>query len=111
MAKKPSTLTTKEITYLAIFSTLFSVGIILAFLGFIADFLNVSSQDNWIKNADSAFREFLSLPLTFLQWGSLLMILGGLLLSLVLNTIAQREQVELEKKQRRAQRLQESSIE
>ena len=109
MAKKLSILTTKDIIFLRIFSTIFGVGFILGFLGFIADFLNVASQDNWIKNADRSVQEFLSLNISFLQWGSIFLVAGASLLALTLNIIAQREQVDLEKKARRAQRLQEAS--
>ena len=69
MAKKLTLLTTKDIVFLSIFATIFGVGFILGFLGFIADFLNVTSQDNWIKNADGAVQEFLSINLSFLEWG------------------------------------------
>jgi hypothetical protein len=109
MAKKLTLLTTKDIIFLSIFSTIFGVGFILGFLGFIADFLNVASQDNWIKNADRSVQEFLSLNISFLQWGSIFLVAGASLLALTLNIIAQREQVDLEKKARRAQRLQEAS--
>ncbi len=109
MAKKLTLLTTKDIIFLSIFSTVFGVGFILGFLGFIADFLNVASQDNWIKNADLSVQEFLSLNISFLQWGSIFLVAGASLLALTLNIIAQREQVDLEKKARRAQRLQEAS--
>jgi hypothetical protein len=109
MAKKLTLLTTKDIVFLSIFATIFGVGFILGFLGFIADFLNVASQDNWIKNADGAVQEFLSINLSFLEWGSIFLVTGASLLALTLNVIAQREQVEIEKKARRAQRLQEAS--
>jgi hypothetical protein len=109
MAKKLTLLTTKDIIFLSIFSTVFGVGFILGFFGFIADFLNVASQDNWIKNADLSVQEFLSLNISFLQWGSIFLVAGASLLALSLNIIAQREQVDLEKKARRAQRLQEAS--
>ena len=109
MAKKIKLLTTKDIVFLSIFSTIFVTGFFLGLFGFIADFLNVSSHDNWIKNADRSVQEFLSVPLSFLQWGSILLIVGASLLALVLNIIAQREHVEIEKKARRAQRLQDAS--
>ncbi len=108
MATQQQKLTTKDWIWLSIFATFSGLGFFLSLFGFLADFFNVPSSDNWVKNAEQAVAEFLTLPLNFLQWGSILMIIGVVFFVLVLNAIAQREQVEREKKQRRAQRLQDT---
>lgn len=108
MTKKLQNITTKDWIWLTLFATLSVLGFFLSLFGFLADFLNVSSTDNWIKNAEQAVVDFLTLPLNFLQWGAIFMIVGVFFLVLVLNAIAQREQVEREKKLRRAQRLQDT---
>jgi SNF family Na+-dependent transporter len=108
MTKQQQKLTTKDWIWLSIFGTFSVVGFFLSLFGFLADFLNVSTADNWVKNAEQAVADFLSLPLNFLQWGAILMIVGVFFVVLILNAVAQREQVEREKKLRRAQRLQDS---
>jgi hypothetical protein len=90
-------------------ATLFVGGLSLAILGFISDLLTVPSQQNWIKQADLDVQAFLGLPISWLTWGTILFVLGAIIITLVLNSVATIEQVDREKKLRRAQRLQEAA--
>jgi hypothetical protein len=94
-----------------IVSLLFLVaGLTLAILGFLRDFLPLSYDQNWIRIAESAMNEFLSTNFSWQIWGSLLMITGALIFALLMQRLASEEEKQLEKLQRRAQRLQDAKI-
>jgi hypothetical protein len=109
MKKIQTSLTRKDWVGISLFGLIASLGFFASLFGFIADFLNVPTADNWIKTMESSIQEFLTVSLTLLQGGAILLITGVFFLVIILNSIAQREQVEREKKLRRAQRLQDVS--
>lgn len=85
-------------------------GLALAILGFLRDFLTLPYDQNWIRIAENAMNEFLSTNFSWQVWGSLLMITGAIIFALVMQRLASEEEKQLEKSQRRAQRLQDAKI-
>jgi hypothetical protein len=93
------------------FSLLFLVsGLGLAILGFLRDLINLPYDQNWIRIAENAMNEFLSTNYSWQIWGSLFMVLGALIFGLLMQRLASEEEKQLEKSQRRAQRLQDAKI-
>lgn len=108
MKKTQTSLTRKDWVGISLFGLIAGLGFLASLFGFIADFLNVPTADNWIKTMEASIQDFLSVSLTLLQGGAIFLVTGVLFLVIILNHIAQREQVEREKKLRRAQRLQDA---
>jgi hypothetical protein len=109
MAKKQRNISLKERIWIAIAITFFVSGLTLSIISLIGDFLPVINSNNWVVNAENAVIEFLNIPLDWLGWGTILLILGAIILTITLNTFAQKEQVLREKEERRSQRLKEAS--
>jgi len=109
MAKKQHNISLKERIWITIASMLLVSGLTLSILSLIGDFLPVTNSNNWVVNAENAVIEFLNIPFDWLGWGTILLILGALTLTITLNIFAQKEQILREKEERRSQRLKEAS--
>jgi hypothetical protein len=107
MAKSTYHVTKKQQISMFISITFFISGLVLSILSLYGEY-GLSRNNNWVKEGELAVSDFLSLSLTWLQWGSILIILGSLLFSLVLSIAANAEQIQREKSARRAQRLQDT---
>jgi len=109
MAKKQRNISLKERIWIAIAITFLVSGLTLSILSLIGDFLPLTNSNNWVVNGENAVIEFLNIPLDWLGWGTILLILGAIIVTLTLNTFAQKEQILREKEERRSQRLKEAS--
>jgi uncharacterized BrkB/YihY/UPF0761 family membrane protein len=107
MAKTTYKLSKKQQVTLFLSVTLFISGIVLSVLSLFGEY-GLPRSDNWVNEGELAVSEFLSISLTWLQWGSILIVVGSLLFSLILSVAANAEQVQREKASRRAQRLQDT---
>lgn len=85
-------------------------GLTLAILGFLRDLVNLPYDQNWIRIAENAMNEFLSTNFSWQIWGSLLMIVGAVIFATLMQRLASEQEKQLEKSQRRAQRLQDAKI-
>jgi hypothetical protein len=88
--------------------TFILVGATLAIISLIGDYLPVASELNWVLIAEGAVIEFTSLNYDFLFYGIFFVILGTLTSVLSLVVYADREQNEIDKATRRANRLAET---
>jgi hypothetical protein len=109
MAKTQQTMSIKERIWIALSSSLLVGGLTLSVLSLIGDFLPVSNDNNWVVIAENAVINFLAIPLDWLGWGTVLNILGAVVLTITLNVFAQKEQMLREKEERRSQRLKEAN--
>ena len=85
-------------------------GLALAVMGFLRDLLSLPYDQNWIRIAENAMNEFLATNFSWQVWGSILMFAGATIFSLLMQRLASEEEKQLEKLQRRAQRLQDAKI-
>jgi hypothetical protein len=107
MAKNIYKTTKREIIVSIISITIFVSGIVFASLSFIGEYM-LPRTNNWVVEGEVAMAEFLSLSLSWLTWGSMLIALGALLFTINLSISSNEEQVQREKASRRAQRLQDT---
>jgi len=108
--QKKSPITLSQLIWGGLAITLLVSGFVLALLGFLRDLLNLPYDQNWIRIAENAMNEFLSTNFSWQIWGSLFMVLGALIFTLLMQRLATEEEKQIEKSLRRAQRLQDAKI-
>jgi TM2 domain-containing membrane protein YozV len=85
-------------------------GLTLGILGFLRDMVGLPYERNWIRIAENAMNEFLETTLSWQTWGSILLVIGAVIFALLMTRLATQTERELEKSNRRAQRLQDAKI-
>jgi hypothetical protein len=85
-------------------------GLTLAILGLLRDGLAVPYDQNWIRIAENAMNEFLATDFSWQVWGTMLLVIGAVIFTLLMNRLASEEDKLKEKALRRAQRLQDAKI-
>jgi hypothetical protein len=85
-------------------------GLTLAILGSLRDGLAVPYDQNWIRMAENAMNEFLATDFSWQVWGTMLLVIGAVIFTLLMNRLASEEDKLKEKALRRAQRLQDAKI-
>jgi hypothetical protein len=85
-------------------------GLTLAILGSLRDGLAVPYDQNWIRIAENAMNEFLATDFSWQVWGTMLLVIGAVIFTLLMNRLASEEDKLKEKALRRAQRLQDAKI-
>ena len=111
MAKKlrtPLTIAQKIWGFIAILSLV--SGLSLAILGSLRDGLAVPYDQNWIRIAENAMNEFLATNFSWQVWGTILLVVGAVIFTILMNRLASEEDKLKEKALRRAQRLQDAKI-
>ncbi|MFZ9196781.1 MAG: hypothetical protein ACO22H_00230 [Bacilli bacterium] len=108
--QKKSPITLSQLIWGSLAIILLVSGFVLALLGFLRDLLNLPYDQNWIRIAENAMNEFLSTNFSWQIWGSLFMVLGALIFTLLMQRLATEEEKQIEKSLRRAQRLQDAKI-
>ena len=93
-----------EIFWTVIESIMGFAGLFLLVLGIIGDNLQILSSDNWILQANLSSKS--STGLTYREWGAILIVAAALLAALTLNHFAKKTDMDEERENRRAQRLQ-----
>lgn len=111
MAKtKKRTLTFGQTFWLMIALVAMIAGLGLATLGFLRDYLALPYDQNWIRIAENAMNEFLATDMSWILWGSLLMVIGATVFGIWTHRLATIEELAKEKALRRSQRLQDATI-
>jgi hypothetical protein len=110
MATKKITLNIPQRLWLGLSVITSLGGLTLGILGTIRDFISGPLEDNWIVQAESAMNEFLETSFSWQIWGTLFLVLGAVIFTLLMNRVATLETLAKEKAIRRAQRLQDTSL-
>lgn len=91
-----------EIFWIIVASVIGLVGIVLALLGVIADFLPVRASDNFLAGSDAYFEGIFGVP--FVWAGTILVIVAALVSAIFLCYYANKADKDKERDIRRAQR-------
>ncbi|MFA5235848.1 MAG: hypothetical protein WC399_03275 [Bacilli bacterium] len=95
----------KELVWYIIAAVLAVIGVTLAVLSIVGDYLNVPAGDNWIVNAEEAVGTWSKIEIDWLGWGTIFITLASAIAVVTLLYFAKKDITEKEKAQRRAQRL------
>lgn len=85
-------------------------GLTLGVLGFLRDMVGLPYDRNWIRIAENAMNAFLETTLSWQTWGTILLVIGSVIFALLMTRLATQADRQLEKANRRAQRLQDAKI-
>jgi hypothetical protein len=110
MAIKKTTMNLPQRLWLGLSVITILGGLTLGILGTIRDFISGPLERNWIVQAETAMNEFLQTNLSWQLWGTLILLGGAVIFTLLMNRVATLETLAKEKALRRAQRLQDTSI-
>ena len=111
MAKQPKqTLTIPQLIWGFVSFLSILAGLTLGILGFLKDMIGLPYEQNWIRIAENAMNEFLNSTLSWQTWGTILLVIGAVIFALLMTRLATQSERQLEKANRRAQRLQDAKI-
>ena len=108
MREKLKKLTTLEKVIYPICILLMLWGLVYTILGLIADNIQVSSANNYLKQASDSLASIFGLG--FFGWGLIIFAIGAVLMTIVLLVNARNTDRDYEKAQRRAARLNRNRI-
>lgn len=98
---KKRKINTAELVLYIIFGLVAAGGLTLVTLGMIGEYINV--HHNVLRDADKAFAE--TMKMSFVVFGSLLVLVGAIATAITLATYGHRAELESDRKARRLQRL------
>ena len=95
---------TKELVGYAISGVIAMFGLVLVVLGIVERNMSVSTEKNYLYQADQKVQTALSIKLSFWEWGLIFMALGVIIAVIILCVFAKKADREVDRKLRRQAR-------
>lgn len=103
--EKKKKISTKELVGYIIAGVIAAFGLALMITHTVGYYLPMLNSENPIVTAENNLITSLKINMDFLEWGIVFMALGVIIALIILLSVAKKVDLEVEKRQRRAQRL------